>query len=223
MRPRAGSAPSHKGHAANNFAAPCRPTKSVRAHSSKRTVMLRNLSGTIAIGVMLTGSCWAADAPLPASGDDWLTFGYDQQRSGWNQGEKILNKQSVGRLKLLWTTQLDVQPLDAALSTLTSPLAVSGVNTPDGPKNLLFVVGINDTLYAMNADNGNIVWQKAFPNPGKPIRVANTNCSNTEQATPVIDRGKGVIYFTMSDGKLRGLDIATGEERLSAAQFVAPF
>ena len=187
------------------------------------TSMLRNLGGAAAIAVILTGSCWAADAPLSVSNDDWLTFGYDQQRSGWNQGEKTLNKQSVGRLKLLWTTQLDVQPLDAALSTLTAPLAVSGVTTPQGQKNLLFTVGINDTLYAVDADSGKVVWQKTFPNPGKPVRTANTNCSNTEQATPIIDKDKGVIYFTMSDGKLRGLDIATGEERLSPAQFVAPF
>jgi hypothetical protein len=55
------------------------------------------------------------------------------------------------------------------------------------------------------------------------VRSANTNCSNTEQATPVIDKSKGVVYFTVSDGKLRGLDLATGEERLAATQFVAPF
>jgi outer membrane protein assembly factor BamB len=185
--------------------------------------MLRNLCGGIAIYAMLIGRAWAADAPLSVTNDDWLTFGYDQQRSGWNQGEKTLTKQSVGRLKLLWTTQLDVQPLDVALSTLTSPLAVSGVDTPQGQKNLLFVVGINDTIYAIDADNGKVVWQKVFSNLGKPVRAANTNCSNTEQATPVIDKEKRLIYFTMSDGKLRGLDLATGEERLSATQFVAPF
>ena len=185
--------------------------------------MLRKLGSAIAAAAILTGSCWAADVPLPASNGDWLTFGYDQQRSGWNQGEETLTRQSVGRLKLLWATQLDLQPLDAALSTLTSPLAVGGVVTPQGPRNLLFVVGINDTIYAVDADTGKVFWQKAFPNPGKPLRAANTNCSNTEQATPVIDRDKAVIYFTMSDGKLRGLDLATGEERLAPTQFVAPF
>lgn len=178
--------------------------------------MLRKLGGAIAAASILTSSCWAADVPPPVSSSDWLTFGYDQQRSGWNQDEKILTKQSVGRLKLLWATQLDLQPLDTALSTLTSPLVIGGVVTPQGPKNLLFVVGINDTIYAVDADNGKLFWQKAFPNPAKPLRAANTNCSNTEQATPVIDRDKAVIYFTMSDGKLRGLDLATGEERLAA-------
>src|SRR5579863_10287444 len=149
--------------------------------------MLRNWMVAAAIAVIWTGSCWAADAPSAVSSDDWLTYGYDQQRSGWNQGEKTLTKQSVGRLKLLWTTQLEVQPLDAALSTLTSPLAVSGVNTAQGSKNLLFTVGINDTLYAIDAEGGKVIWQRAYPNPGKPLRTANTNCSNTEQATPVID------------------------------------
>lgn len=185
--------------------------------------MLRDLGGAVVVVAILTGSCWAADAPLPVPNDDWLTFGYDQQRTGWNRGEDTLNKQSVSRLKLIWTTQLDVQPLDTALSTLTSPVVVGGVNTPQGPKNLLFVVGINDTIYAIDADSGKVFWQKTFPNPGKPVRTANTNCSNTEQATPVIDKDKGVIYFTVSDGKLRGLDLATGEERLPPTQFIAPF
>jgi outer membrane protein assembly factor BamB len=184
--------------------------------------MLRNIGGAIAVVATLTGPCWAADVTPPNPGDDWLTFGYDQQRSGWNQGEKTLSKQTAGHLKLLWNTQLDVPPLDVALSTLTSPL-VAGVSTPQGPKTLLFVVGINDTLYAIDADTGKVTWQKAFLNSGKPVRAANTNCSNTEQATPVIDKDKGVIYFTMSDGKLRGADLATGDERLAAAQFVAPF
>jgi outer membrane protein assembly factor BamB len=185
--------------------------------------MLRVLGVAIASVAIVGGSCWAADVPSSSASGDWLTFGYDQQRSGWNQGEKTLTTQSVGRLKLLWSVQLDVPPLDVALSTLTSPVVVGGVSTPQGSKNLLFAVGINDTIYAIDADSGKVFWQKAFPNPGKPIRAANTNCSNTEQATPVIDRDKAVIYFTVSDGKLRGLDLATGEERLAAAQFVAPF
>ncbi len=155
--------------------------------------------------------------------NDWPSFGYDQQRSGWNTAETALSPANVGHLKLLWSAQLSTPPADTALSTLTSPLVAAGVDTPQGRKNLVFIVGIDDTIFAIDADAGAVVWQKSFPNPAKPLRPATTNCANTEQATPVIDRQAGVIYFTTSDGKLRGLSLASGEEKLTPISFVAPF
>ena len=154
---------------------------------------------------------------------EWLTFGHDAGRSGWNSAETTLSPANVGRLKLLWTTQLPTPPKDVALSTLTSPLVVEGVQTAQGPKTLVFTVGVDDTLFAIDAGSGKIVWQKSFPNAAKPQRPATSNCANTEQATPVIDKDAGIIYFTMSDGKLRGLTLATGDERLTPMPFVAPF
>jgi hypothetical protein len=129
----------------------------------------------------------------------------------------------VGRLKLLWSTQLPTTALDTSLSTLTAPLVATDVETPQGRRNLVFTVGIDDTIFAIDADAGRIVWQKSFANPFKPLRAATTNCANTEQATPVIDRAAGVIYFTTSDGKLRGLGIASGEEKMTPMPMVAPF
>ena len=167
---------------------------------------------------------WALAASLlvPAAAlaqtNEWLSFGYDQQRSGWNNAETSLSPANVGRLKLLWSTQLSAAPQDTALSTLTSPL----VARVDG-KTLVFTVGIDDTLTALDAGTGKIAWQKNFPNPGKPVRAPNTNCADTEQATPVIDKQKGVIYFTTSDGKLRGLSLVDGAEKLTPMPFVAPF
>lgn len=165
----------------------------------------------------------AAAGAQPQSASEWPSFGHDQQRSGWNTAETTLSPANVGHLKLLWSAQLPTPPLDTSLSTLTAPVVAGGVETPQGRKNLVFTVGIDDTLYAIDADAGGIVWQKSFPNPARPLRAANTNCANTEQATPVIDRQAGVIYFTTSDGKLRGLSLASGEEKLTPMPFVAPF
>ena len=163
----------------------------------------------------------AATLLIPAAGraqvpgpSEWLTFGYDAQRSGWNTAETALSPANVGHLKLLWSTQLPTPPVDTSLSTVTAPL-VASVETPQGRKSVVFTVGIDDTIFAMDAEGGQIVWQKSFPNTLKPLRAANTNCANTEQATPVIDRAAGVIYFTTSDGKLRGLSLAAGEEKLA--------
>ena len=75
----------------------------------------------------------------------------------------------------------------------------------------VFTIGIDDTLFAIDGDSGKTVWQKSFPNSLKPVRPATSNCANTEQATPVIDKKRGVIYFTTSDGKLRGADLTDAD------------
>jgi outer membrane protein assembly factor BamB len=154
---------------------------------------------------------------------DWLTWGYDQQRTGWNRGETVLSKNSVGRMKLLWTAQLPIPTQPMSLSTLTAPIVVSGVFTPGGVIDMVYTVGINDTVFAMDVATGRIVWQKSFPNPLTPLRAPTVNCANTEQATPVADKKNGVLYFTTSDGKLRGLALADGVSKLKPADMVSPF
>ena len=161
-----------------------------------------------------------AQAP-PAS--DWLTWGYDQERSGWNRAETTLSKENVSGLVLQWSAQLPIPPREIALSTLTAPLVVEGVTTPQGRRTLLFVVGSNDTVFAIDADNGKVVWQKSFPNTLTPPQIATWLCSNTQNATPVIDKQKGIIFLNTSDGKLRGLSLSTGDERITPADFVTPF
>jgi outer membrane protein assembly factor BamB len=173
----------------------------------------KNILWALATALLLPA---AATAQAPAN--EWLTFGYDQQRSGWNSAETALTQANVGRLKLLWSSQLPTPPQDTSMPTLTSPL-VAQVNS----KTMVFTIGIDDTLFAIDADSGKTVWQKSFPNTLKPVRPATTNCHNTETATPVIDKARSVIFFTTSDGKLRGADLTDGAEKLTPMQFVAPF
>jgi outer membrane protein assembly factor BamB len=104
------------------------------------------------------------------------------------------------------------------MPTLTSPL-VAQVNG----RTMVFTIGIDDTLFAIDADSGKTVWQKSFANTLKPVRPATTNCHNTETATPVIDKGRGLVFFTTSDGKLHGLSLTDGAEKLTPMQMVAPF
>jgi outer membrane protein assembly factor BamB len=162
-------------------------------------------------------------AQSTAAPRDWITWGYDQERTGWNRGETVLSKDNVSGLKLKWSTQLSTQPKEVALSTLTAPLVVEGVNTPQGRKTLVFVVGSDDTVFAIDADSGKVLWQKTFPNKLTPRQAATWLCSNTQNATPVIDRQKAVIYLNTSDGKLRGLGLSDGEDRITPTDFVTPF
>jgi outer membrane protein assembly factor BamB len=100
---------------------------------------------------------------------------------------------------------------------------VEGVATSQGRRTLLLIVGSNDTVFAIDADSGKVVWQKSFPNTLKPPQIATWLCSNTQNATPVIDKRKGIVYLNTSDGKLRGLSLSTGEERMTPTDFVTPF
>lgn len=154
---------------------------------------------------------------------DWLGYNYDAQRTGWNRGETALSPKTVSRLRPLWNTQLTDKAVPLVLSTLTAPVVAGGVATPEGAKDLVFSIGMDDVLSAVDAQTGKIVWKKSFPNSIKPLRPASINCSNTEQATPVIDKAKGVIYFTTSDGKLRGAKLSDGSEAIKPTDMVQPF
>jgi outer membrane protein assembly factor BamB len=154
---------------------------------------------------------------------DWLTYNYDPQRTGWNRGETALTKKTVGKLKPLWNTQLTTASKPIILSTLTAPIVVGGVMGPDGPHDLVFTISIEDTMTALDANSGKIVWQKHFPNTLTPQRPASISCSNTEQATPTVDKAKGVVYFTTSDGKLRGAKLADGAQAITPTDMVQPF
>jgi outer membrane protein assembly factor BamB len=194
----------------------------------------RVLLPVVLIGLLspVPGSAQSATAPAAtgvpgapgASGaDDWPTYGYDQERTGWNRGETTLNKNNVSKLKVKWSAQLSTPPTNVVLSTLSPPVVASGVSTAEGVKNMLFLLGADDTLFALDADSGKLLWQKTYPNPIKPGRPATWLCSNTANGAPTIDKANGVIYFLTSDGKLRGASLSDGTERLTPTEIVAPF
>jgi outer membrane protein assembly factor BamB len=179
---------------------------------------------TLAVSVVLVSLSLPVTGRAQAGAtSEWLTWGYDQERSGWNRAETTLSKDNVSQLTLQWTTQLSTPPKEIALSTLTAPLVVEGVATPQGRRTLVFVVGSNDTVFAIDAETGKIVWLKGFENPLTPPQAATWLCSNTQNATPVVDKQRGIIFFNTSDGKLRGLSLGNGEQKLTPIDFVTPF
>jgi len=171
----------------------------------------------------------SAAAPSTAATSDWLTWGYDQERTLWNRGETVINTANVGQLSLKWKTVIPTPPREVVLATLTTPL-VATVNLPQGPATRVFVVGSDNTVYAVDAATGAISWQKQFPHSGTPKDlltgkdvIPDYRCPGTQNATPVIDKETGTIYVATSDGKLRGLSIVNGEERMPAIDFTNPF
>jgi glucose dehydrogenase len=89
---------------------------------------------------------------------DWVTDGGDNQRTGWAKDEKILTKDNVKNLKLLWTMPTENQP--RALHSLMPVLIIGQLNTSSGRKQVGIVNGISDNLYAFDVDTGKMLWHK---------------------------------------------------------------
>ncbi|MGD0907602.1 MAG: PQQ-binding-like beta-propeller repeat protein [Candidatus Acidiferrales bacterium] len=153
---------------------------------------------------------------------DWTTWGYDQERTGWNKAETTLNKDNVSRLELKWTAQLSTPTDYLVLSTITAPLVVTAT-TPQGPAPFVIVVGSDNSVYAIHADTGKVAWQRKFPNDLTPKNKPDAMCSNTQNATPVVDKSAQIVYLNTTDGKIRGLNLLDGEDRMPPTSYIPEF
>ena len=81
-------------------------------------------------------------------------------------------------------------------------------------------------MSALDAVTGNIVWTRSFTSrvlPGAGPFQGTWVCPNGINATPVIDRAAGSVYVLAMDGRLFGLNIATGKDKFPPVPFIAPF
>ena len=160
---------------------------------------------------------------LPATAQDVLTYHNDNARTGQNLNETILNLTNVNSSTFgrLFTISVDGK-VDA------QPLYGSAVSIPGkGTHNVLFVETEHDSVYALDADVGTVLWQASLLKPGETTSD-NRGCGQVEPeigvtATPVIDRLEGphgsIYVVAMSkDGagnyfqRLHALDMTTGQE-----------
>src|ERR1700736_2973997 len=81
------------------------------------------------------------------SAAEWPTDGGNSKRSNWQQDEKILNKDNVKDLKILWKIKLDNVPHE--MHSLFPPLIVDSVATTEGTKQIAIEAGIDDKIYAL--------------------------------------------------------------------------
>jgi outer membrane protein assembly factor BamB len=182
-----------------------------RHHGS--TEILKLLGGALALAFLLlcvTG--WGAD---------WPTFGHDPQRSGWATQEDSLNVKNVSGLKLLWKAQIKNEA--RSLAALTAPIVAEGITTPKGIRSMVYVAGSSDNINALDAHTGELIWSRAFESHVLPKDAGMWLCPNNLNATPTIDRERGLIYVIAADGKFYGLDLGTGKTRNGPVQFVPPF
>ena len=119
-----------------------RPGHILDAHPSSRTLMTMMRATCLVLVFCLGGISWKVQAQSGRS-REWLTWGGDAERTGWNRGETALSKQTVGRLALKWKTQIDKEvsiEIESGNSMLTAPLVAQGVRTPQGPKTVVYTL-----------------------------------------------------------------------------------
>jgi outer membrane protein assembly factor BamB len=175
---------------------------------------------------------WTAgpDAQAPPQAQpgkaNWLTDGGDPQKNAWQRNETLITKESVKSMKLAWKLQLDNQPRQ--MHNLFPPLIVSDVATADGPREIAVVAGISDNLYGIDVAKGTQIWKRKFDSTfvEQPGGRGSVLCPGGLTATPVIGPagapGKYIAYAISWDGRLRKIDVATGQEVEPAEPFLPP-
>ena len=146
--------------------------------------------------------------PSAVVASDWTTFDHDGQRTGVDTSGN-----SFAHATPAWTsTALDGQ-------LYGQPLVAGG---------RVFAATENDTVYALAADSGAVLWSKHLGTPLTPSNVPGL-CGNIQPTvgitgTPVIDVGRAEIFVvaTIADGhnavhRLVGLDLYTGNVLLNEA------
>jgi outer membrane protein assembly factor BamB len=163
----------------------------------------------------------------PAKKANWLTDGFDPPRTSWQRNETLITKDTVKDMRLLWTVQTDNEPRQ--LHNLFAPLIVSDVATADGPREIAVLAGISDNIYGIDVEKGTQIWKRHFDSTYQEpagSRGGGPLCPGGLTATPVIaptdTPGKYKIYAISWDGRLRQLDVATGEDLAPAEPFLPP-
>jgi hypothetical protein len=160
---------------------------------------------------------------------------YDNSRTGANLNETVLTTSNVNSAQFgkLYSYVVDG-------SVQASPLYVSNLAIPGrGSRNVLFVVTMNDVVYAFDANsaatNGGILWKVDFRNPSAGVTpipivdIVNNNSLNIVgnvgiESTPVLDLSSNTMYLvartkevsgaiTRYVARLHALDITTGSEK----------
>jgi len=163
-----------------------------------------------------------------------LTRNYNNQRTGANLSESILNSSNVNPAQF---GKLFMLPVDDQV--FAGILYVSNLSTAGGMHNVIFVATVNNTVYAFDADTfGPPLWQQNFNGTGRPTHnsevgqacgtyrdfLGNGNFGNLANigivGTPVIDGTTHTMYFvvrtvegTATMQRLHAIDITTGLER----------
>lgn len=149
------------------------------------------------------------------------TYHYDNLRSGWNHDEERLKPKNVASPRFQLRSQV---PLDDQVDT--QPLIVPHVKitagSSPGEHQVVYVATEGNTIYAIDASNGNVLLSPNFGPPvPTPLGCGNNGPNVGINGTPVIDREARTMYvivYTLEAGnpvyRLHALDLGNLTDKI---------
>jgi outer membrane protein assembly factor BamB len=144
----------------------------------------------------------ATATPTP-SAYDWLQFDFDPQHSGNNTLETAITPANVGSLKRLFQFSLPAIA-DGA------PAYLSGVQTPNGVRDLLFLTTKAGHILALDAHTGEQIWMRQYAAGACRINNGSRVCYTT--SSPVVDPDRQCVYSYGLDGYVHKYRVGDGTE-----------
>src|SRR6266566_3843848 len=123
---------------------------------------------------------------VPASSKNAM-FGFDLQRTHFNQSERIINTTNVSHLIPYWSTS-------TAAYINSSPTEANGM-VYIGSNGVVYVGSNDNVLYALNAKTGKVLWTYTT--------------DNFVSSSPAVVNG--VVYVGSEDDKLYALNARNGK------------
>ena len=122
---------------------------------------------------------------------------------GNNRLEGKITRSNVATLAFRWEATLP-SPADGA------PVALRGVVTPSGLRDLLFVTTKDGHVVAVDARTGSQVWSRQYPADTCRINNGSSPCYTT--SSPAVDPGGAYVYSYGLDGYVHKLQVGDGTE-----------
>ncbi|RZU41074.1 PQQ-binding-like beta-propeller repeat protein [Edaphobacter modestus] len=180
-----------------------------------------SFAGVLSCGLLATGFAVGQSTQSP----EWTTSSYSPSRDAWQRDETKITSRNAGKIQMLWKLKTDNKTM--GMQSFREPLIVSGVKTAKGSETVAIFAGSSNDVYGIDADTGTLVWQKklkwASSQPQEAGEGQGFICTNALSATPVIsppDAKERVLYVMTTDGYLRLMDPATGEEKEAPVQML---
>jgi hypothetical protein len=170
--------------------------------------------------------------PLPSPAQvNVTTFHYDNMRSGQNIAETLLTPSNVNSSQFgkLFTVTVDGY-------VYAQPLYLSNIIISGATHNVLYIATQHDSVYAIDADNGNLLARRSFINPAAAITTVPSSdvaCSDLVPeigitSTPVIDPASGTLYVlakSKENGsyvqRLHALNVKTLAEKFGGPKIIS--
>ncbi len=151
---------------------------------------------------------------------DVTTYHNDNARSGQNLFETQLSLTTVNQAHF---GKIQFYPTDGKVDA--QPLILSNLPIGNVGHSVLYVATEHDTVYAFDADTGDVLWTRSMLLSGENPDSTHSCISIVPEigvtSTPVIDRDRGIIYVVAASRagnsyyqRLHALSLTTGEEML---------